>query len=76
MKIEILGTGCKKCKQLQLEAEKAVSMSGITADVIKIDNPIDIAAYGVMNTPAIAIDGKIMASGKVIDAKKIMEWLS
>lgn len=75
MKIEILGTGCPKCKVLEENAKKAVSESGKKVDVIKITDISKIIEYGVMTTPGIVIDGKVKASGRVAEVKEIKDWL-
>ena len=75
MKIQILGTGCPKCKVLEENAKKAVSESGEKIDVIKITDISKIIEYGVMATPAIVIDGKVKASGRVAEVKEIKDWL-
>ncbi len=76
MKIEILGTGCSKCKTLEENAKKAVSESGADAEVLKVTDIAKIVEYGVMSTPAIAIDGKVKASGRIPEVKEIIGWLS
>jgi len=75
MKIEILGTGCPKCKMLEENAKKAVAEAGIKAEISKITDIARIVEYGVMSTPAIAVNGKIKASGRIPDAKEIKTWL-
>ncbi len=75
MKIEVLGTGCKKCKQLYQTVQDAVEAKGIEAEIVKIEDMKDIMAYGVMSTPALVIDGKVVSSGKVLKSKKIVEML-
>jgi small redox-active disulfide protein 2 len=75
MKIEVLGTGCKKCKQLYQAVQDAVDIKGIDAELVKVEDMKDIIAYGVMSTPALVIDGKVVSSGKVLKAKKIAEML-
>lgn len=75
MKIEVLGTGCKKCKQLYQAVQDAVDIKGIDAELVKVEDMKDIMAYGVMSTPALVIDGKVVSSGKVLKAKKIAEML-
>jgi small redox-active disulfide protein 2 len=64
-KIQILGTGCPKCKKLLNNAKEAADALGIDYELIKIDNIADIAAFGVMMTPALAIDGEVKLVGKV-----------
>ena len=76
MKIQILGTGCPKCNQLYQNAQSAVKNAGIEAEVEKVTNLNDIMAFGVMVTPALAIDGQVKTSGKVPppeDIKKMFE---
>jgi small redox-active disulfide protein 2 len=75
MKIEILGTGCPKCKQTLANAEKAVKELGIDAKIVKIDKVQDIMNYGVMMTPALAIDGEVKVAGKIPTANQIAGWL-
>lgn len=75
MKIEILGTGCKKCKQLFQATTEAVDAKGIEADIVKVEDMKDIVAYGVMSTPALVIDGKVVSSGKVLKTKQIEDML-
>jgi small redox-active disulfide protein 2 len=75
MKIEILGTGCSKCKKTFESVEKVVKELGIDAEVVKVENIQDIMKYGVMITPAIAIDGEVKIAGKIPSSKQIAEWL-
>jgi len=75
MKIEILGMGCPKCKQLTANAEEAVKELNINAEILKVMDIDKITGYGVMMTPALAIDGVIVSSGKLLtkdDIKKII----
>lgn len=74
-KIQILGTGCPKCKTLMANAEAAVKAAGIQAQVEKVDKIQDIIKFGVMMTPALAIDGQVKSAGKVLspdDIKKLL----
>ncbi len=71
MKIQILGTGCPKCKLLAANAEAAVKTLGIEATVEKVEKITDIMAFGVMTTPALAVDGKVKSAGKVLSAEAI-----
>ena len=75
MKIEILGVGCAKCKQLNVSVETALKELGLSAEVVKVTEIAKIAAYGVMMTPALVIDGKVKSSGRnlsVAEIKKII----
>jgi len=75
MKIEILGTGCPKCKKLYAEAEKAVAASGVVAELEKVESIDDIVKYGVMMTPSLVIDGQVKASGRIAKASEIASWI-
>ena len=75
MKIEILGMGCAKCKLLEENAKKALAKLGKTAEIVKVTEVDQILEHGVMSTPAIVVDGKLKASGRVPDTKEIMAWL-
>ena len=71
MKIEILGSGCKRCIQLGENAEAALAAAGKPAEVVKVTNPVEIARRGVMSTPGLAIDGKLVSTGRVLAADEI-----
>jgi len=75
MKIEILGTGCAKCKKLYENAVEAVKQSGKEAEVSKVEDIKQIMAYGVMSTPAIVVDGEVKASGKLVSPEEIKAML-
>ena len=73
--IQILGTGCPKCEKLKKNAEKAVKLAGTDAQVEKITDIGQITSFGVMMTPALAIDGKVKAVGKVLSPEEIKKFL-
>lgn len=75
MKIEILGSGCAKCKKLAKNAEKAVKETGKDARIVKVEDMVEIMERGVMLTPALAVDGKVLSTGKVLSPKEIAELL-
>ncbi len=75
MIIKILGSGCKKCKKLYQNAILAADDLGIEAEVIKVTDFQEIAKFNVMQTPALVIDGKIVAKGKVLTKEEIKELL-
>lgn len=75
IKIEILGTGCKKCQQLETNAKQAVSALNLIAEVVHITDPIAIAQRGVMNTPALAINSQVVSKGKVLSQEEIQALL-
>ena len=75
MKIEILGTGCKKCKDLEEVAKKAIVKIGGFHSVVKVEEIQSIMDYGVMNTPALVVDGVVKSSGKVLSIEEVLELL-
>jgi len=75
-KIEILGTGCPKCKQLAANAEQAATELGIEYQLEKVTDINDIMQSGVMMTPGIPVDGEVKASGKVLGADDIKKLLA
>lgn len=76
MEIKILGTGCPKCKQLEANANEAVTKAGLEASVEKVTDLNAIMEYGVMMTPALVIEGEVKSSGKVLSAEKIAEYIT
>jgi len=74
-KIQILGTGCPKCNMLKANAETAIKELGIDAEIEKISDIKEIMNFGVMSTPAIAIDGKVISAGKVLKTEEIKKHL-
>ena len=76
MKIKVLGTGCAKCKKLYAEAEKAVSASGVSAELEKVEKLDDIMKYGVMMTPALVIDDEVKSSGRIPQSAEIGKWIT
>jgi small redox-active disulfide protein 2 len=75
MKVQILGTGCAKCKLLEQHAREAIAESGIEAEVVKVNAIEDILAMGVMMTPALAIDGVVKSSGRVLTKEQVAAFL-
>ena len=75
MKIEILGTGCPKCKKLNELAEEAVNELNVSAEIIKVTDINKIIDYGVMVTPALVIDGDVKVAGKIPSKQEIAEWI-
>jgi small redox-active disulfide protein 2 len=76
MKIEILGVGCPKCKQLTANAEAAIKELNIIAEISKITDIDKITEYGVMMTPALAVDGTVVSAGKVLSKDEIKKILA
>ena len=75
MKVQIFGTGCPKCRKLEENARKAIDELGIEAEIEKVQDVKEFAKFGVMMTPALAIDDKVKCSGEVASPDKIKKWL-
>jgi small redox-active disulfide protein 2 len=71
MKIEILGTGCAKCKQLEKHVLEALAKTGKFAEVEKVEDLTKIMEYGVISTPGLVIDGKVVSVGKLLTPDEI-----
>ena len=76
MEIKILGSGCKKCISLTENTKSAVEELGLDANISKVTDFADIAAYGVMSTPALVVDEKVVSFGKVLKPKEIKKLLN
>lgn len=76
MLIQVLGTGCAKCKALTANAEAAVRELGLEARVEKVEDLRQIMKFGVMSTPALVLDGKVRAVGKVLPTEAIKQLLA
>ncbi len=74
-RIKVLGVGCAKCKQLEKAAGKALEKLDQKPEVEHIINMRDIASYGVMNTPGLVIDDKVVSTGKVLKVDEIVELI-
>ena len=75
VKIEVLGTGCAKCKSLLRNVEKAIAESGIEAELVKVDSIQEIMDRGVMMTPALYIDGKSVLTGRTATVEELKRML-
>ena len=76
MKIEILGTGCTKCKTLEELTKQAVAKIGGFHEVKKVEDIVEIMNYGVMSTPALVVDGVVKSTGKILSIEEIVSFLS
>ncbi len=76
MKIEILGTGCSKCKTLEENAKQALAKIGGFHEIKKVEDIVEIMNYGVMSTPALVVDGSVKSSGKLLSVDEIVKILS
>jgi len=76
MKIEILGTGCEKCKKLEENTKKAVEELVLKdAEIAHVKDIEKILGYGVMTTPALVINGKVKSAGRIPEVEEIKKWL-
>ena len=75
-KIQILGTGCPKCKLLLGNAEIAIKAAGIEAHIETVEKIADIMKFGVMATPALVVDGTVKSVGKVLSPDEIHKHLA
>ncbi|MBN1195721.1 MAG: TM0996/MTH895 family glutaredoxin-like protein [Methanomicrobiaceae archaeon] len=75
VKIEVLGTGCAKCRRLVKNVEKAVADLGIDAEIIKVEDITAIMDRGVLLTPGLIVDGELKVSGRVADVNELKQIL-
>ncbi|MGA7830935.1 MAG: thioredoxin family protein [Terracidiphilus sp.] len=75
MKIQILGTGCSKCKMLTANAEKAVKELGLPAEIEKVTEIEEIMKFQILMTPGLVIDGKVKTAGRVPSPEEIKKML-
>lgn len=71
MHIKVLGSGCDKCKKLEVNVREAIAEMGIDATVEKVEDFKQIMAYGVMQTPALVVDEKVKSVGKLLKADEV-----
>lgn len=76
MKIEVLGPGCSNCLRLEKNAREAVAMAGVQAEITKVTDYVEIMAYGIMSSPGLVVDGKVVSYGRVPSATDILPWLA
>lgn len=76
MEIKVLGPGCKNCQHLEENVKEACANLSIDAHIVKITDYQEIFSYGIMRTPALVIDGKVVISGQVPNAKQLEQILS
>jgi len=75
VRIEVLGSGCPNCKRLEENVRTALKKAGKDAEIVKVTDFREILAYGVMHTPVLVIDGKIMAEGRILSVDEIVRML-
>ena len=76
MKIEILGTGCTKCTQLEAVVKQAVAKSGKFAQIEKVEDVMKIMEYQVVSTPGLVIDGKVVSTGKLLSVDEVIALIN
>lgn len=76
LKIKILGSGCANCKKLEAVARDAATTAGLQADFEKITDMNAIMAYDILSTPALVINDKVLASGRIPTKAEIQQWLT
>ncbi len=76
MEIKVLGTGCAKCKKLESLTREVVAEQSLTATVVKEEDIMKIMEYGVMSTPGLVVNGKVVSSGRIPSKSEIQKFLS
>lgn len=74
--VKVLGPGCSNCKALEAVARKAVASLGIEAEIIKVEDMVEIMEYPILSTPALVINGKVVVSGRVPGVDQVTTWLA
>ncbi|MBU1239492.1 TM0996/MTH895 family glutaredoxin-like protein [Myxococcota bacterium] len=74
-KLQVLGTGCPKCKKLTEHATEAAAGFGAALEVVKVEDINEIISFGIMQTPGLALDGKVLSAGKLLSVSEITELL-
>ncbi|MCE1166999.1 MAG: thioredoxin family protein [Sphingobacteriia bacterium] len=75
MNIQVLGTGCQKCKTLEKMTREVVESKGIDATVSKVEDIVEIMRFGVMTTPALVIDGKVVLKGRLPSQQELTDLI-
>jgi small redox-active disulfide protein 2 len=75
-KVEVLGPGCANCEAVERNVREAVMMAGVDAEISHVTDMREIAAYGILRTPGLVIDGKVVSAGRIPSAGDIAVWLS
>lgn len=73
--VKVLGSGCTKCNQLEAATRAALEQMGMNATIDHVTDYAQIAAYGVMTTPALVVDGKVVSYGKVLKTDEVVKIL-
>ncbi len=75
MEIKVLGPGCPRCEATKKNVEEAVTESGLSANIIKVTDTMEIARHGVFGTPAVVVDGEVKSVGKIPTKDEIKGWI-
>lgn len=73
--IKVLGSGCANCKATLARIEKVAREKGVAVTLEKVEDFAQIASYGVMSTPGVVVDGKVVHAGGIPEQKQIESWL-
>lgn len=76
MNIKVIGTGCDKCDQLYENTKSAIEELGLNANIEKVEDLIEMVKLGVMSSPSLMVDGKLVVSGRIVSKEKIIELIS
>jgi len=76
MEIKILGTGCPNCKTLEKRVLKVVEDNNIEAEIIKVEDIVDIMEYNIMSTPGLVVNEKVVSKGRVPSEKEIKQFIN
>jgi len=74
--IKVLGPGCSNCTALEAVTRKAVAMMGMPAEIVKVEDYVEIMKYPVLSTPALVINEKVVVSGRVPGVDQVTTWLA
>lgn len=74
--IKVLGPGCANCRKLEQIARAAAAAAGVTAEVVKVTDMEQIVGYGVLKTPGLVIDEKLVCSGRIPAPESVVEWIA
>jgi small redox-active disulfide protein 2 len=76
MEIKVLGPGCMKCKNMEKVVRETVEKSGVNASITKVEDIMEIMNYGVMTTPALVVDGKVVIKGRVPSSDEVLKVIT
>lgn len=74
--VEVLGPGCANCRRVEANAREALAIAGVEAEILHVTDYREIAARGVMSTPGLVIDGRVVSVGRIPSAADIAGWLA